>query len=47
MLKESRLDLAFRACGEASEEAVIKSMLNADTVTGFNGNTRVSLSEFI
>ncbi len=47
LLKESKLDLAFRACGEAAEEAVIKSMLNAGTVTGFGGNTRMSLSEFI
>ncbi|MBQ6716090.1 MAG: P1 family peptidase [Clostridia bacterium] len=47
MLKESKLDLAFRAVGECAEEAVLKSMLNADTVTGFNGNTRVSLKEFI
>ena len=47
MLKESKLDLAFRACGEAAEEAVLKSMINAETVTGFNGNTRVSLSEFL
>ncbi len=47
MLKESKLDLAFRACGECAEEAVLKSMLNADAVTGFNGNTRASLKEFI
>lgn len=47
LLKESKIDLAFRACAEASEEAVIKSMLNADTVTGYSGNTRISLSEFI
>lgn len=47
MIKESKLDLAFRAVGECAEEAVIKSMLNAETVTGFNGNTRVSLEEFI
>lgn len=47
LLKESKIDLAFRACAEASEEAVIKSMLNADTVTGYSGNIRISLSEFI
>lgn len=47
MLKESKLDAAFRACGEAAEEAVIKSMLNARSVAGFNENKRISLSEFI
>ncbi|MBQ1257342.1 MAG: P1 family peptidase [Clostridia bacterium] len=47
MLKESRLDLAFRACGEAAEEAVIKSMLNANAVTGYGGNTRLSLSDVL
>lgn len=47
ILKESKLDLAFRACGEAAEEAVIKSMLNAETVTGFNGSRRVSLCEYL
>jgi len=47
VLKESLLDDVFRACAEASEEAVINSMLHAETVTGFNGNTRVSLKEFL
>lgn len=44
-VRESLLDSVFRACAEASEEAVLKSMLNARTVHGFNGNTRISLSE--
>lgn len=47
MLREGLLDEVFRACAQASEEAVIKSMLNAEPVTGFQGNTRRSLSEFL
>lgn len=46
-VKESKLDTVFRACAEAAEEAVLKSMLFAHTVEGFGGNTRVSLTEFI
>ncbi len=46
-IREERLDMAFRACAEAVEEAVINSMLNANSVTGFGRNTRESLSKFI
>ena len=47
ILKESYLDEAFRACGEAAEEAVINSMLAAQTVRGFGGNVRESLRNFL
>ncbi len=46
-LREERLDAAFRACAEAVEESVLNSMLHANGVTGFRGNTRESLSEYI
>lgn len=47
ILKESYLDEAFRACGEAAEEAVINSMLAAETVKGFGGNERESLKNYL
>ena len=46
-LAESKIDLLFRAVAEAEEEAVLNSMLTAQTVTGFDGTTKRSLSEFI
>ena len=46
-LAESKIDLLFRAMAEAEEEAVLNSMLAAQTVTGFDGTTKRSLSEFM
>lgn len=46
-LAESKIDLLFRAMAEAEEEAVLNSMLTAQTVTGFDGTTKRSLREFI
>lgn len=46
-IHESQIDKAFRAVAEATEEAVIRSMLEAETVIGYNGNKRRSLSEFL
>ena len=46
-LNEERIDLPFRAAAEATEEAVLKSMVAAEQVTGFSGNTRHSLAEFL
>lgn len=43
---ESNMDAAFRAVAEATEEAVLRSMLNAQTVTGYSGKVRRSLTEF-
>ena len=45
-IHESHMDKAFRAVAEATEEAVLRSMLNAKTVTGYSGKVRRSLAEF-
>lgn len=44
-LKEEHLDKAFEAVAEATEEAVLNSLAMADTVTGYNGVTRYSLTD--
>ncbi|MBO7252938.1 MAG: P1 family peptidase [Oscillospiraceae bacterium] len=46
-MAESQMDKAFRAVAEATEEAVINSMLHANPVTGFTGKVRRSLKEFL
>ena len=43
---ESNMDKAFRAVAEATEEAVLNSMLHAKKVTGWTGKVRRSLAEF-
>jgi len=45
-IHESHMDKAFRAVAEATEEAVLSSMLHAKTVTGYSGKVRRSLREF-
>ena len=45
-IHESHINEAFRAAAEATEEAVLRSMLHANTVTGYNGKARHSLREF-
>ena len=45
-IHESQIDKAFRAAAEATEEAVLRSMLEANTVTGYSGKVRRSLKEF-
>ena len=47
VLNEDLLDLPFRACCEATEEAVLKSLLCAHSVTGQGGITRLSLNELL
>jgi len=47
ILREELLDDAFRAAAEATEEAVLNSMVCAHTVTGLNGKIYYSLSEFL
>ena len=37
----------FRAAAEATEEAVLNSMVAAEDVTGYGGHTRLSLSHFM
>ena len=44
-IREECLDEAFEAVAEATEEAVLNSLAMADTVTGYNGTTRYSLTE--
>ncbi len=46
-IHESHIDKAFRAAAEATEEAVLRSMLEAKTVTGYSGKVRRSLAEFM
>lgn len=43
ILHSDYIDLAFRAAGDAAEEAVISSMLHADETTGFRGRFAGSL----
>ena len=45
-IHENHMDKAFRAVAEATEEAVLNSMLNAKSVTGYSGKVRRSLTEF-
>ena len=47
LLNEDSIDVAFRAVAEAAEEAVLSSLLNAHTVTGYSGKTRRALCELI
>jgi D-aminopeptidase len=46
-LTETRIDMAFRAAAEATEEAVIDAMLAADPLIGRDGNRRDSLRDFL
>jgi len=45
VLHEDHIDLAFRAMAEATEEAVLDSMLTAENVVSASGTVRRSLSE--
>lgn len=47
MLNENKIDSAFRAAAEAVEEAILNSMVCAETIKGKDGNMRVSLSEYM
>ena len=46
-LHEDHIDTVFRAMAEATEEAVLNSMLTAETVISADGVVRRSLSEFL
>lgn len=46
-IHENHIDNPFRAAAEATEEAVLRSMLEAGDVTGFDGAVRLSLKNFI
>ena len=41
------MDLAFRAVIEAEEEAVLNSMVAADTVIGYKGEARLGLLPYL
>lgn len=47
MLNENKIDQVFRAAGEAVEEAILNSMVCAETTIGKDGNVRESLSKYI
>lgn len=47
ILNERELNLTFRAVIEAEEEAVLNSMVAADTVTGYTGETRYSIRSYL
>ncbi|MBP5729609.1 MAG: P1 family peptidase [Clostridia bacterium] len=47
VLNDALLDPLFRAATETVEEGIIRSMLEAERVTGLNGNTRESLRDLI
>lgn len=47
ILNENSIDKAFRAVAEATEEAVLKSMVASDTITGFDKKTKYSINEFL
>ncbi|TWT25896.1 P1 family peptidase [Planomicrobium sp. CPCC 101110] len=46
-LHEEELDLAFRAVGEAAEEAVLNSLVTAEAVVGRGGNERPAFKDLI
>ncbi len=47
IVHDDHMDIAFEAVAEATEEAIINSMLHADTVKGREGNTRKSLKSYL
>ena len=47
LLHDDQLDIVFRAVIEATEEAVISSMLHAETVSGRKGMKLISLAEIL
>jgi len=46
ILKEEKLEQAFKATADAVEEAILKSMKHAKTVYGIDGHVRLALEEF-
>ena len=47
VLPEPALDGLFRACAEATEEAVLDSLLSAEPARGLDGTLYHSLAEFL
>lgn len=46
-IHEEDMDEAFRAVGEAAEEAVLNSLITAETVVGRDGNERPALKDLL
>lgn len=46
-IHEEDMDLAFRAVGEATEEAVLNSLVTAEAVVGRDGNIRPAFKDLI
>lgn len=46
-IHDSEMDETFRAMGESVEEAVLNSLINAESVTGRDRETKRSLKEFL
>ncbi|WP_043931402.1 DmpA family aminopeptidase [Bacillus sp. EB01] len=47
VIHEDDMDFAFRAVGEATEEAVLNSLITAEQVVGRDGNTRPALKNLL
>ncbi|MDO4459106.1 MAG: P1 family peptidase [Clostridia bacterium] len=47
IFNEDYIDDVFIAMSEATEEAILRSMINAEKMTGYGGNTVHSLTEFL
>ncbi len=47
LIHEEDMDLAFRAIGEATEEAVLNSLVTAEEVVGRDGNKRPAFKDLI
>ncbi|WP_078381907.1 DmpA family aminopeptidase [Sutcliffiella halmapala] len=47
MIHEEEIDLAFRAVGEATEEAILNSLITAEAIVGREGNKRPALKDLI
>jgi len=47
VLREDKIDIVFRAVAECEEEAVLNSMITSSRVTGYKGNTREILKDYI
>ena len=46
-IPEDVIDVAFRAVGEATEEAVLNSMITAHKIIGRDGNSRSTLKDLL
>lgn len=47
MLREDLMNIPFRAVGECCEEAIIRSMMEAETVVGYEGHKVESIREYL